>query len=214
MNSTDNGVQDGPHNNIIVVIGRQFGCGGRETGRLIAGRLKAKYYDKTLLSEAAASFGFDRTLFDSADERRPSWIRSLLQYNYGVESALSEMSEMDNESLYGIQSRVIRRLADEGNCVFVGRTADYILRDRPRMLSLFLHAPDRVRIDNIMARKDADTPERAAALMRKIDSARHSYYSYYTNRKWGHADTYHLCIDTSQFSPDTIADIVETYFKK
>lgn len=198
----------------IVALGRQFGCGGRETGKRIAGRLNARYFDKTLLSEAAESLGFDREIFRQADEKRPSWLRSLLQYSYGIETATGEVSDVDNEGLYNIQSRVIHQLADNSSCVFVGRTADYILREHPRILTIFLHAPLEVRCRNIVARKDTDSLEKAHALARKMDNARQSYYSYYTNMRWGEADTYHLSIDTSRFSPEEIAEMVLRYFEK
>ena len=111
----------------IVVIGRQFGCGGREIGRLIAKRLNAGYYDKTLLSKTAQSLGFDISIFDSADEKRPSWLRSLLSYSYGTESAGIEGLDIDNEGLYKLQSQVIRKLADE---------------DMSVRLAVSLHTPD------------------------------------------------------------------------
>ena len=198
----------------IVVIGRQFGCGGREIGRLIAKRLNAGYYDKTLLSKTAQSLGFDISIFDSAEEKRPSWLRSLLSYSYGTESAGIEGLDIDNEGLYKLQSQVIRKLADEGPCVFVGRTADYILRDYPNMLSIFLHAPVDVRCSNIVKRNDSDSETHAASMARKMDNARQSFYSYYTNRKWGEAATYHLSFDTSRFTPEQIAETVSAYFAR
>ncbi len=195
----------------VVTIGRQFGCGGREIGKMIARSLGADYYDKTLLSKAAEAFGFSKNLFDRADEKRPSWLRSLLQYNYGVENAVSEFSDIDNEGLYRAQSRVIRQLAAKGPCVIVGRTADYILRDHPRMVSLFLHAPVDFRAARILERNDANDMDSARSMARKMDNARDSYYSYYTNRPWGQASTYHLSIDTSRFTPEEIIELIRRH---
>lgn len=195
----------------VVTIGRQFGCGGREIGKMIARSLGADYYDKTLLSKAAEAFGFSKNLFDRADEKRPSWLRSLLQYNYGVENAVSEFSDIDNEGLYRAQSRVIRQLAAMGPCVIVGRTADYILRDHPRMVSLFLHAPVDFRAARILERNDANDMDSARSMARKMDNARDSYYSYYTNRPWGQASTYHLSIDTSRFTPEEIIELIRRH---
>lgn len=211
MPSKENNCTEASHPPFVVVIGRQFGCGGREIGRKIADALGVRYYDKTLLSNAAATFGFSKQLFDRADEKRPSWLRSLLQYNYGVENAVSEFSDIDNESLYQAQSRVIEKLAQQGPCVIVGRTADYILRDHPRMLSIFLHAPEEFRARKIIDRNDADTMNGALCMARKMDNARDSYYTYYTNRPWGHASTYHLCLDTSQFTTDEIVNLVKRH---
>ena len=206
-------VKDTEKTPFIISIGRQFGCGGREIGKMIAERLGADYYDKTLLSKAAEALGFDKRLFDGADEKRPSWIRSMLQLNYGVENAMAEFSDIDDEGLYSIQSRVINQLADKGPCVIVGRTADYILRDRPGLISIFLHAPAEYRIRKIMERRDTDTESAARSLARKMDNARESYYTYYTNHKWGHAETYHICLDTSRFSAEEIVDICRARIK-
>lgn len=200
-----------PISGYVVTIARQFGCGGHKIGRRIADALGIGYYDKTLLSKAAEKLGFDKGLFDAADEKRPSWLRSLLQLNYGVETASAEFSDIDNENLYCIQSRVITEIAAGEPCVIVGRTADYILRNHPGLLSIFLHAPLNYRIKTIIERKDASTPEEAASLAKKMDSARASYYSYYTNREWGKAHTYHLSIDTSHFSPDVIIAIIKAH---
>ena len=206
-------VKDTSNTQFIIAIGRQFGCGGREIGKMIAQSLGADYYDKTLLSRAAEVLGFDKRLFDGVDEKRPSWIRSMLQFNYGVENAMAEFSDIDTEGLYSIQSRVINQLADKGPCVIVGRTADYILRDRQGLISIFLHAPAEYRIRKIMERHDTDTESAARSLARKMDNARESYYSYYTNHKWGHAETYHICLDTSRFSPEEIVDICRAHIK-
>lgn len=198
----------------IVAIGRQFGCGGREIGKMIARSLGADYYDKTLLSKAAEALGFSKNLFDRADEKRPSWLRSLLQYNYGVENAVSEFSDIDNEGLYRAQSRVIRQLADKGSCVIVGRTADYILRDHPGLVSIFLHAPLEFRARRICDRKDAADMDAARNMARKMDNARESFYSYYANRPWGHASTYHLSIDTSRFTPEEIIALIRHHLNR
>lgn len=195
----------------VVAIGREFGCGGREIGRRLAECLGVDYYDKTLLSKAAEAFGFSKNLFDMADEKRPSWLRSMLQYNYGVENAVSEFSEIDNESLYKAQSCVIMQLAEKKSCVIVGRTADYILRNHPRLISIFLHAPVEFRARRILARNDAGDLDSAINMAKKMDNARSSYYSYYTNNPWGHASTYHLCIDTSRFSPDEIVALIRRH---
>lgn len=195
----------------VVAIGRQFGCGGREIGKMIAEALGAAYYDKTLLSKAAETFGFSKDIFDRADEKRPSWLRSLLQYNYGVENAVSEFSDIDNEGLYKAQSGVIRQLTQQGSCVIVGRTADYILRDHPRLISIFLHAPERHRAQKLIDRNDAKDLESAISMAKKMDNARDSYYSYYTNKRWGAASTYHLCVDTSLFSPEEIIDLIRRH---
>lgn len=195
----------------VIVIGRQFGSGGRKIGKLIADRLGIAYYDRTLLSHAAESMGFDPTLFDTADEKRPSWMRSLLQFNYGLNTPTGDFGSINSENLYKAQSRVIKSLPEKGSCVIVGRTADYVLRHHPRMLSVFLHAPIDYRVNKILKRLDASSKEEATDLAKKMDKNRQDYYTYYTNRRWGQADTYHLSIDTSRLSDDQIANIIISY---
>lgn len=197
----------------VIVIGRRFGSGGRKIAQLLAKRLNIAYYDRTLLSHAAQSMGFDTTIFNTADEKRPSWMRSLLHLNYGLSSSAGEFGSINNENLYSAQSHVIKQLPEKESCVIVGRTADYVLRNHPRLLSVFLHAPLDFRINKIMERSDATSPEEATELANKIDKTRQDYYSYFTNRKWGHADTYHLSLDTSRMSADKIVDLIIYYLK-
>lgn len=198
----------------VITIGRQFGCGARDIGHRIAETIGMEYYDKTLLSQAAAHMGFHKSIFDSADERRPSWLRSLLQLNYGSSSSMCDLPVLGPEGVYRMQSEVIKRLPETSDCLIVGRTADYLLRDHPGLISIFLHAPLEARIPNIIARGDAKGESEAAELARKYDRNRESYYSYYTNRKWGAAENYHLSIDTSVFSPDEITDIVTAHLMR
>lgn len=196
-------------NHPIIVIGRQFGCGGREIGRAIATALDIPYYDKTLLSEASRSCGFSADLFSEKDEKRPSFFRTFLGLNCGTTDPASSPGALTHESLYQRQSEVIRSLGEAGGCVIVGRTADYVLRDLPGMKSLFIHAPIDFRVARIIERGDAATESEAADLARRFDNKRESYYNYFTNRRWGTADNYHLCFDSSKFSPDAIVALLK-----
>ncbi len=195
---------------IIIVIGREFGSGGRALGRLLSHRLGMPFYDKELLSEAAKRFGFDRRLIEQADERKPSLLRVLMGSSSCcmTPSAYDYDNSLSPDTLYGVQSRVIRMLADEGPAIFVGRTADYILRERSDMLSIFVHSHLQKRAMHIVERGECDTLEDALDLARRRDRLRESYYNYYTGRRWGSAANYHLCIDMSDMSAEDAADIV------
>lgn len=193
--------------NFVIAIGRQYGSRGRQIAKEIADRLGAAYYDRKLIQEAAAEFGYAKELFDKADEKRPSFLRSLLSLNYGSQNNYVADS-LSSESLYRKQSDVIRRLASKEGCVFVGRTADYVLRDHPRMLSLFIHAPIERRVEEIIRRGDCADWDEAIELANKIDRSRHDYYNYYTNRSWGDADNYHLTFDSSIFTADDIVSLL------
>lgn len=190
----------------IIVIGRQFGSGGREIGRLLASQLGVPYYDKELLREAAKRFGYRHELLEKADERRPSPFRALFDAGYG--SPTYGLSGLGRERLYLAQSEVIRRIVAEGPCVIVGRTADYIVRDDERLTSVFLHCDDAARARRIIGRHDCADEAAAIEMARKRDRHRENYYNYFTGRKWGHAANYHLTLDVSKLSAEAAAKLI------
>lgn len=198
--------------NMVIVIGRQFGSGGRRIGKLIAERLGIGYYDKELLSEAAGCLGYAPEIFAAADEKKPSPLRSMLQGVYGIADNFHTTS-MSGERLYERQSEVIRRIGHMGDCVIVGRTADYVLRDNPGTVSVFLHAPIEHRARMIVERKDSVSLDEATELARKHDRNRESYYNYFTGRNWGKASNYHLSVDASVITDSDTADLIISYAK-
>ncbi|MDE7412717.1 MAG: cytidylate kinase-like family protein [Muribaculaceae bacterium] len=205
----------------VIVIGRQFGCRGREIGRQIAEALDVPYYDKTLLSEAAEKFGMDPEIFKAADEKRPSFLRNFLGLSCGTSNVPCtpgtishfEPGSLSPESLYNAQSEVIRAISEKGSCVIVGRTADYVLRHHPGLISIFIQAPMEHRVKNIIERKDASSVEEATAMAKKHDKGRESYYNYFTNRNWGTAGNYHLCFDSSRFDSDAVIALLKSYIR-
>lgn len=194
----------------IIVIGRQYGSGGRKLGKLLATDLQIPYYDKELLHEAASTLGIRPELFERADECRRSKFASMLSANYGATSYFTS-GAMHEGTLYQMQSDVIRMLLEKGPCVIVGRTADYIGRDLPHLVSLFLHADKDVRIRRSMERMPEMSEEDISVWLDRQDTQRRSYYNYYTGRKWGHADNYDLCINTSNLDVRQTADIVKLF---
>lgn len=196
----------------IIVIGRQFGSGGRSIGMLVAKKLGVPYYDKELLSHAAKKLGFSPEIFAAADEKKPSTLHTLLQSMYGIADNFHATS-ISGECLYEQQSKVIREICSQGPCVIVGRTADYILRDHPGLVSVFLHAPSRWRAEKIVRRGESMCCEDAEALALKHDHNREDYYNYFTGGKWGHAANYHLSLDSSLLSENVIADLIINFAK-
>lgn len=195
---------------VIVVVGRQFGSGGRRLGLRLAKELGLAYYDKEVLTEAAQRRGFSRDIFARHDEKRPSPLRSLISHAFGVADTYQQ-NPMSCEAIYDAQSRVIEELAEEGGCVFVGRSADYILRDRPNLASIFLHAPVEHRARILMERGEVPSVEKGIETALRQDRKREEYYNYFTGRKWGHADNYHLSLDTSLLSDDELLAIIRHY---
>jgi len=197
----------------VIVIGRQYGSGGRELGKRLAERLNIPYYDKELLIEAAGRLGFRMDLLEKVDEKPPSPLRSLLAASVGSSSWFSS-GALQSETLYQLQSDVIRAILDREACVIVGRTADYIARSHPGLVSIFLHADISDRIARVAGRDSVDLSgsDMKEAILRK-DNARRDYYNYFTGRDWGAASNYHLSLSSSLLDMEGIEAVVMAYLK-
>lgn len=196
--------------NIIIVIGRQYGGSGRKTGRALAEKLGIPYYDREIIKKVSAKYGFDPDILNNADEKKPSPFRSMLLGKYGVMDMYST-SPMSRESLYQAQAKIIRQVCSEGSCVIVGRTADYIMRDHPGLISVFIHAPKEWRANNLISRGEAESMQEALTKIRKADSEREGFYNYFTGRKWGTADNYHFTIDASLLDNEEMVGIIAQF---
>lgn len=195
-------------NDYIIVIGRQFGSGGRKLGKILADRLGIPYYDKELLEEAATQMGFRKELFAGVDERKPSFVRSIINMAYGITASDFSIEGLTDEQIYIQQSEAIRAVIDNGPCIIVGRTADYVARQKPNLFSIFLCADLETRAKRIMERGDCPTIEAAKEFAVKKDKLRESYYNYYTGRKWGAASNYDLCVNSSHTDIEDIAEMI------
>ena len=192
----------------IIVIGRQYGSGGRQLGKLLAESLGMSYYDKELLREASDRLGFRADLFERADEKRPSRFMSMVGATYGASTYFTS-GAMNGGTLYKMQSDVIRNLLEKGPCVIVGRTADYIGRDLPNLVSIFLCAGKEERVRRTLERNPLLKAEDVNDWLDRKDSERAAYYNYYTGRKWGHADNYDLCLNTTGLTTEQTCEIVK-----
>lgn len=203
-------------NTYAIVIGRQFGCGGREIGKMVAQALGIAYYDSELVIETAKNSGVAKEYFEAKDEKSPSFLSGMLSITLGFNSGAYLMSNtpLTDESLYGVQNSVITEIADRGPCVIVGRTADYILRNHCQVVSVFIHASMADRVKRIIARGDCKTEKEATLRAEKTNKMRASYYNFYTDKKWGEADTYDLCVNASVLGDKGTADLIIDYVKK
>lgn len=198
--------------NLVICIARQFGSGGREIGHKLASSMEIDYYDKELLQQAAMKSGILQELFEKADEKPTgSLLNSLstINANAGCKSAGVEdfLSYMPNDRLQNVLSDVIRDAAENSSCVIIGRCADYVLRGRPRVMSVFIHADLELRIKNVSRLHNIDE-DAARSLIRKTDRNRANYYSFFTDRNWGLADNYHLTIDAGRLGIEKSARLV------
>ena len=196
----------------IITIGRQYGSGGRQIGQRVAQYFGIKCYDKELLEHAANDSGICRELFESHDEKPTnSFLYSLVMdtYSFGYSSAGFQEMPM-NHKVFLAQFDAIKKLAEEGPCVMVGRCADYALADNPDLFSIFIHANLDARISRICARHLCSAKD-ARDMIQKTDKSRSSYYNYYTNKKWGAAEGYSMCLDSSKLGIEgTVQAIVNT----
>lgn len=198
-----------------LTLGRQFGCGGREIGKRVAELLGIDYYDKELLREASKSSGVSEEIFEAADERSPTFFGNLWSFASGFSGNGSFFtgsgSPLGDENIYRAQSNVIIELAKRGNCVILGRTADFLLRDVTNVISVFVYSSLDDRAKRIVERGDSKTLEEARELAVKKNKMRASYYNFYTNQHWGDASSYDLCVDISQLGIEKTAQFIANY---
>lgn len=204
------------NDNFVINIGRQLGSGGREIGEKLAARLGIEFYDKELIRLASEESGLCCEFFEKADERASqSFIGGLLgmRFPFIGDGAIPATNCLSNDALFKVQSDVIRRLAEEKSCLFVGRCADYILRDHPRCVNVFISCAEQERVRRL-CRIHSISESEAEELMGKADKKRSEYYNYYSYKTWGAASSYHLCVDSSVLGMDATVDYVEEFVRR
>ena len=198
--------------NTVITIGRQFGSAGREIGEQVAKEFGIKYYDKELLSRAAKESGFCEEILENHDERpTSSFLYNLVMDTYSFGYNASHYVDMPiSHKVFLAQFDAIKKVASEGPCVIVGRCADYALESYPNVVSIFIRADMEDRIRRVATRLDL-TDAKAKDLINKTDKKRASYYNYYTNKKWGEAASYELCLNSSELGVQGTAKAIEQY---
>lgn len=196
--------------NYVINIGRQYGSGGKEIAFKLAERLGIKAYDTEIITETARRSGISTNFFRKNDEKisRFSLFSAFTQDPIQFETR----NCLNCNELFRIQSETIRSIAEAGAAIFVGRCADYVLRDHPRAINIFISAPIEERRKRIATRNNV-TLEKADDMISKIDKRREEYYNYYTFGRWGFSETYHLCIDSSVLGIDKSIEFLEEFIK-
>lgn len=190
----------------IITVSREFGSGGRTIGRIIAEKLNIPFYDKDLVEQIALESGFAPKFVEENGEHAPG--ASLFSYAFapqGVPGVMNGLSTAD--FLWNIQCSVILQLAEKGPCVIVGRNADYILKDHPEALHIYVHADMDFRADRIV-RLYGESEKAPAARLQEKDKRRRLNYQHYTGRTWGQAQNYDLCLNSGVIGVEKCADIV------
>ena len=199
-------------NKIIINVGRQIGSGGGEIARILADKFGCRLLDKELLNLAAKESGFSEKFFEQNDEQR-GFLKSLFHMHAPLVGDSNMYSNnFSEENLFLFQSEAIKKAASEGSCVFVGRAADYILRDEPNAISIFITADIESRIKNVSKRMGIDKNAARKFIDDKEDE-RSKYYNYYTGKKWGHASSYDLCVDSSILGIEQTAEFIANFIK-
>lgn len=200
-------------NNIIISVGRQLGSGGHDVAKLLADKFGCAFYDRELLNLAAKESGFSERFFEQNDEQK-GFLKSLFHTHVPFVSDSSFYNnDFSQESLFKFQSDAIRRAADEGPCVFVGRCADYVLRDYPGMTSVFVTADLDERVANVARRTPCDE-DTAKKIISSRESERSSYYNYYTGKRWGDSASYDLCVCSSVLGIERTADMIAEFVSR
>lgn len=200
----------------VINLGRQLGSGGKEIGEKLANELGIAFYDKELINLASEESGLCKEFFEKADEKASQTILGGLfgtRFPFITEGAYPYNSYLSNDSLFKIQSDVIRDLAAQGSCVFVGRCSDYILREDPACVNVFICAPKKFRANRIAEMYNCSL-DKAEDMIERTDKKRAEFYNYYSYKTWGRASTYHLCIDSSVFGIEGTCDFIKDFIDR
>lgn len=197
---------------VIISVGRQLGSGGRIIAKRLAEEFGCKFYDREVLNLAAQESGFSEEFFEKNDERK-GFLDQIFHMHVPF---VSDSSFYDNglsqENLFRLQSDAIRKAADESSCVFVGRCADYVLREHNNMVTVFITADMEERVANI-CRRHGCSAEEAGKIIADKEGTRSSYYNYYTGKTWGSSASYDLCINSSRLGVEGATKFVADFVR-
>lgn len=196
----------------IITIARQYGSGGKTVGKMLAKRLEIPYYEREIITMASEDSGINAALF--TDERLKSERKHrLLSHFRGGEPISPESAGFTrDDNLFRYQEKIIRRLADEGPCVLIGRCADHVLRKRHDVVRVFVHAPAEFCLQEAM--KVDSMPEREVAKkIEEVDRYRAAYYKYYTGKDWNDARNYDLALNSAVFGFEGTVEAILAYME-
>ena len=205
-----------------ITIGRQLGAGGLEIAKKLSGIFGIPVYDKELIKIASKESGISPEFFEKADEsprKSRGGIFGLSFSNVAYNNFGGTPSVLDESELFRIQGEIIREIASKGPAIFVGRCADYILREEERNMSIFITATDSDRVARLRKSVKMEgfkqmSDEELIEHMHKEDKKRAEYYNYYTYKEWGHSSSYNLCLDSSFYGTEKCARIIAEHIKE
>lgn len=198
----------------VITIARGYGSGGRTIGKMLSEELGIPYYDRDLLRLASDDSGINEQLFAKADEKlKKSLLFKIASNIYKGELIPPDSDEfVSNDNLFNYQAKIIKELADTETCIIIGRCADFILKDHPNVVRLFVHAPLQDCINTLVDMTGKSEKEVEKQIL-EIDKHRAEYYKYYTGREWENAKHYDLCLNSSKLGFDKCVEIVKSYLQ-
>ncbi len=202
--------------NYVITIGRELGSGGKAIGEIIAKALGVAIYDSRLITMAAQESGLAPKVFKDADEHSgKGFFSSVMRGISSPFAALENFYEnsISNSKLFEVQAQIIREKAEKENCIIVGRCADYLLREHPRRISIFVRADfdDRVKF---VSERDIISREKAKELIEKTDDQRSEYHDFYSETNWGDSRAYDICVNSSLLGIEGTAEFLLDYIKR
>ncbi len=197
----------------IVTIARGYGSGGKTIGKMLADKLGAKFYDKELIRLASDASGINEALFGESDEKTSSGVFKKPKVYKGEIISPSESKFTSEENLFNYQAMVIKQLAAESSCVIVGRCADYVLKDDPSVVRVFVYADEENCIKNVADVRGITDRKEAIKRITSIDKERAAYYKAHTGREWIDARNYDLCLNSGNLGFEKCVEIISDFIK-
>lgn len=199
---------------VVVTIARQYGSGGKTIGKMLAEDLGIKAYSREILKIASEESGISETLFNKADEKlKTSSLFGIVKREYKGELLPPESEDfVSNQNLFNYQAKIIKDLAEKESCVIIGRCADFVLRDNPNVVSVFVHASPEYCLKQSIER-GAYTGKDVEKFIQKTDKYRGEFYHYYTGRVWNDARNYDLCLNSEKLGFDGCVEAIKAYIQ-
>ena len=197
----------------VVTIARGFGSGGRTIGKMLAEKLGVKFYDNELIRIASDASGINEALFGQSDEKTKNGLFGKPGVYKGEVIVPGKTGFISEENLFNYQAMVIKKLASEESCVIVGRCADYVLRDEPHVVRVFIYADEEQCIKNAAEVKGITERKEAIKTITATDKERAAYYKAHTGREWIDARNYDLCLNSGDLGFDKCVDIITDFIK-
>jgi len=198
----------------IITIARQYGSGGKTIAEMLAKELNIPCYNREIIKMASEDSGISETLFaEYAEKLNMGPIKKLMKGVYKGEVLSPESAKFVSEdNLFNFQAKIIKGLADTESCIIVGRCANWILRDRTNVVSVFVHADHDFLMEKALERNSMTTKEMEKYIA-KVNKHRSEFYKYYTGSEWSDATSYDLCLDSGKLGFDKCAEAIKNYMK-